>query len=91
MDAKVLDILENCFEWNRDRKLIRKIRKELEALTHDGNFMRKMENVYSTFKAYLDVEPDHSRPSVAYFSMNMVWTGFLKSIPAVWAYWQVTI
>lgn len=53
--------------------------------------MRKMENVYSTFKAYLDVEPDHSRPSVAYFSMNMVWTGFLKSIPAVWAYWQVTI
>ena len=22
---------------------------------------------------------------------NMVWTGFLKSIPAVWAYWQVTI
>ena len=65
--------------------------EELEALTHDGNFMRKMENVYSTFKAYLDVEPDHSRPSVAYFSMNMVWTGFLKSIPAVWAYWQVTI
>ena len=30
MDAKVLDILENCFEWNRDRKLIRKIRKEVE-------------------------------------------------------------
>ena len=44
--------------------------EELEALTHDGNFMRKMENVYSTFKAYLDVEPDHSRPSVAYFSME---------------------
>ncbi|MBT9907875.1 hypothetical protein GPL10_19395 [Bacteroides fragilis] len=29
-DAKTLDILENCFEWNRDRKLIRKIRKEVE-------------------------------------------------------------
>lgn len=29
-DAKALDILENCFEWNRDRKLIRKIRKEVE-------------------------------------------------------------
>lgn len=28
------------------------IYEELEALTHDGNFMRKMENVYSTFKAY---------------------------------------
>ena len=26
----MLDILENCFEWNRDRKLIRKIRKEVE-------------------------------------------------------------
>lgn len=29
-DAKALDILENCFEWNRDRKLVRKIRKEVE-------------------------------------------------------------
>ena len=29
-DAKTLDRLENCFEWNRDRKLIRKIRKEVE-------------------------------------------------------------
>lgn len=29
-DAKTLDILENCFEWNRDRKLIRKIRKEVK-------------------------------------------------------------
>ena len=30
----------------------------------------RWKNVYSTFKAYLDVEPDHSRPSVAYFSME---------------------
>ncbi len=29
-DAKTLDRLENCFEWNRDRKLIWKIRKEVE-------------------------------------------------------------
>ena len=28
-DAKTLDRLENCFEWNRDRKLIWKIRKEV--------------------------------------------------------------
>ena len=38
--------------------------EELEALTHDGNFMRKMENVYSTFKAYLDVEPEIERAHV---------------------------
>lgn len=66
--------------------------EELEALTHDGNFMRKMENVYSTFKAYLDVEPDHTAVrQLPISAWNMVWTGFLKSIPAVWAYWQVTI
>ena len=26
----MLDLLENYLEWNRDRKLIRKIRKEVE-------------------------------------------------------------
>ena len=65
--------------------------EELEALTHDGNFMRKMENVYSTFKAYLDVEPTTAVRQLPISAWNMVWTGFLKSIPAVWAYWQVTI
>ena len=29
-----------------------------------------MDAVYSAFKKYVDVEPDHQRPSIAYFSME---------------------
>ena len=39
--------------------------EKLVALAHDENFVYKMDAVYSAFKKYIDVEPDHQRPSIA--------------------------
>ena len=65
--------------------------EELEALTHDGNFMRKMENVFPLLRRILMWSRTTAVRQLPISAWNMVWTGFLKSIPAVWAYWQVTI
>ena len=43
---------------------------KLEALAKDKVILRRMEDVYSKFRKYMDVKPDSSRPSVAYFSME---------------------
>jgi len=41
--------------------------QELEA---DKEIMKNVKEVYAKFRAYMDVKPDASRPSVAYFSME---------------------
>lgn len=41
-----------------------------EAIVKDVALMRKVKKVYANFRAYMDVEPDKKRPSVAYFSME---------------------
>ena len=41
-----------------------------EAIVKDKVIMRKMKEVYAKFRAYMDVKPDTTRPSVAYFSME---------------------
>ncbi len=43
---------------------------KLEALANDKVILCRMEDVYSKFRTYMDVEPDKKRPSVAYFSME---------------------
>ena len=43
---------------------------KLEALANDKVILRRMEDVYSKFRTYMDVTPDSKRPSVAYFSME---------------------
>ncbi|MGN0309237.1 MAG: glycosyltransferase family 1 protein [Bacteroides sp.] len=43
---------------------------KLEELANDKVILRRMEDVYSKFRTYMDVEPDKKRPSVAYFSME---------------------
>ena len=43
---------------------------KLEALAKDKVILRRMEDVYSKFRNYMDVKPDSNRPSVAYFSME---------------------
>ena len=40
------------------------------AIVKDTILMKKIKDVYNKFKAYMDVEPDKSRPSVAYFCME---------------------
>ena len=41
-----------------------------EAIVNDKAIMKNVKEVYAQFRAYMDVEPDKNRPSVAYFSME---------------------
>ena len=41
-----------------------------EAIVNDKAIMKSVKEVYAKFRAYMDVEPDKNRPSVAYFSME---------------------
>ena len=40
------------------------------AIVNDKAIMKNVKEVYAKFRAYMDVEPDKNRPSVAYFSME---------------------
>ena len=41
-----------------------------EEIVKDKALMKRIHEVYKLFRAYMDVEPDKKRPSVAYFSME---------------------
>ncbi len=41
-----------------------------EEILKDKALMKRIHDVYASFRKYMDVEPDHSRPSVAYFCME---------------------
>ncbi len=41
-----------------------------EAIVKDKALMKRIKAVYANFRAYMDVEPDKTRPSVAYFCME---------------------
>lgn len=61
--------------WNQTRHnpvlLLEKTSHErLEELSEDENYIEKMNSVYASFRRYIDTETNHSRPSVAYFSME---------------------
>ena len=44
--------------------------EKLEKLAKDKALLKKMNDVYDEFRAYMDVEPDKSRASVAYLCME---------------------
>ena len=52
--------------------------EKLEALTKDKVILRRMNEVYTKFRDYMDVKPDENRPSVAYFSMEYGLSSVLK-------------
>lgn len=52
---------------------------KLETLATDKVILRRMEDVYSKFRIYMDVNPDKKRPSVAYFSMEYGLNHVLKT------------
>ena len=52
--------------------------ERLTALSQDQALLKKMNDVYSQFRAYMDVEPDRKRPSVAYFCMEYGMSHVLK-------------
>ena len=41
-----------------------------EEIVKDKELMKRIKGVYQSFRAYMDVKPDSSRPSVAYFCME---------------------
>ena len=52
--------------------------EKLEALAADKTILKRMNDVYAKFRAYMDVKPDANRPSVAYFCMEYGLTHVLK-------------
>ena len=52
--------------------------EQLEVLSKDKVVLRRMNDVYSKFRDYMDVTPDKKRPSVAYFSMEYGLNHILK-------------
>lgn len=49
-----------------------------EEIINDQEIMRKVRHVIDSFEKYMDVSPDTSRPSIAYFSMEYGLTHVLK-------------
>lgn len=49
-----------------------------EDIVKDHAIMSRVKSVYKKFREYMDVEPDHSRPSVAYFCMEYGLSHVLK-------------
>ena len=52
--------------------------EKLEALAKDKVILRRMNEVYTKFRDYMDVKPDGQRPSIAYFSMEYGLSSVLK-------------
>ena len=44
--------------------------EKLEVLSKDKSILKRMNDVYAKYRAYIDVKPDANRPSIAYFSME---------------------
>lgn len=52
--------------------------EKLEALAKGKVILRRMNEVYTKFRDYMDVKPDEQRPSIAYFSMEYGLSSVLK-------------
>ena len=52
--------------------------KRMKEIMEDVEMMAQIDYVYDLFRAYTDAEPDHTKPSVAYFSMEYGLTNVLK-------------
>jgi starch phosphorylase len=52
--------------------------KRMEEISRDADLMAEIDDVYKSFKKYLAVKPDATKPSVAYFSMEYGLTHVLK-------------
>ena len=52
--------------------------KRIEEILADEELMAEINKVYKDFRTYIDVKPDTTKPSVAYFSMEYGLTNILK-------------
>lgn len=51
---------------------------DLECISNNKSFIKKMNEVYSDFREYMNVKKDSKRPSVAYFCMEYGLSNVLK-------------
>ena len=70
-------------EWEMNTKnpvaLLQNLKSErIEELVADEEFLNKIDRVYGLYKAYMNEEPNHNRPSIAYFSMEYGLANVLK-------------
>ena len=52
----------------------------MEEILADKELMAEIQKVYADFKAYINVKPDKTQPSVAYFSMEYGLTNCIKDL-----------
>ena len=52
--------------------------KRIEEILADDELMAEIKKVYKDFRTYIDVKPDTTKPSIAYFSMEYGLTNVLK-------------
>ena len=71
------ELLKECGQ-NPVLLLERMSYEKLEALAKDKVILRRMNEVYTKFRDYMDVKPDEQRPSIAYFSMEYGLSSVLK-------------
>lgn len=65
-------------DGNPVRLLERLSIEQMDKLARSKKFITKMDTVYANFRAYMDVKPDKSRASVAYFCMEYGLSSVLK-------------
>lgn len=74
MDAELFDAVDQ----NPVELLGRLSYDRLNSLSTDKTFLKQMNEVYDSFKEYMNVTPDKTRPSVAYFCMEYGLSHVLK-------------
>ncbi|MBQ9523403.1 MAG: alpha-glucan family phosphorylase [Paludibacteraceae bacterium] len=52
--------------------------ERMEELSKDEAFLKKLDDTYAAYRAYMDEPKDHNKPSIAYFSMEYGLTHVLK-------------
>jgi starch phosphorylase len=65
-------------EGNPVHLLLRLSSKRMKEIIEDKKLMAKIDYVYNLFRTYIDVKPDNTKPSIAYFSMEYGLTNVLK-------------
>jgi len=76
--GKIDPVLWNNSEGNPVLLLQRLSNKRIQEILGDNILMERIQSVYEMFKAYTNIEPDRSKPSIAYFSMEYGLTNVLK-------------
>lgn len=76
--GKIDEQLWKSTEGNPVQLLQNLSHKRMEEILADKALLEEIQKVYTDFKTYLNVKPDPTQPSVAYFSMEYGLTNVLK-------------